>query len=257
MSKFSNAMGLSAPPSTLTTVASSHLIGAKGLFIFRACVATYTLGLLVWRSIVFGPTFFDFLTNLSWTGITIFFLLGTFMSSAYLRSNADPHAMPKWAITLYETLFSLSLSLSFVVSAVFWILLSKQLANAPDVGTKFALANTHSLNFIFMQAELWLGRIPLPYYRVVFFIGTVLLYAGLVYVRHYLGGAEWPYGFFSLLDIKANTGRALLGLLLFAVGLSLFFTIGWAEARLRDSIMARKYGKDEQPSELPTTKSIQ
>ncbi|KAI8925105.1 hypothetical protein BC831DRAFT_427148 [Entophlyctis helioformis] len=239
MSPARRFFGLDTPPGTLATITGSRLLRSpKTLAIFRLVVAIYVLasGLL---AVSLAPTvYFRFLTNLSWMGIAAYFFVASFASFYALKHGPSAQA-PKGLVWTVENLFSLSYCLSWVVSLIFWTLLVGVLATSSPMQF-YIRVNAHALNFVFMQADLWLNNIPVPLFRVFVFTGTLFLYSGLTYLLKYAFDTPWPYPFFNALDIKDKPAPAVVGILIFTFIFTIVFVLAWAEARLRDSILNRR-----------------
>ncbi|KAI8924732.1 hypothetical protein BC831DRAFT_295381 [Entophlyctis helioformis] len=188
-----------------------------------------------------GGHYFRFLTNLSWMGISLYMFIASFVGiySLWTGASAAAESIPQWAITGVEILFTLSYSLSWIVSIIFWTLLTGMFKNVTDPLLLFTLVNAHSANFLIMQAELWSNRLPVRGHRVFLLFATLYAYAAYTYTLFYAFGVPWPYPFFEALDFKANAFVALIGIVIFTALYALFFGMAWGLARLRDRVMDR------------------
>ncbi|KAJ3274975.1 hypothetical protein HK104_003986 [Borealophlyctis nickersoniae] len=175
---------LSANPERLFT---SALLSPKGLLCWRAFA-------LVWGCMILGfqangrPawSFFAFFTNLTWLGLTLYFLVTTIQTCRYVKSGSAEFWLKQSKFTKWATwnVYVLPATFHWIVPIIFWPLLSSNLVKNGTALSWWSNINVHALDLVFMLIELVLGLTPMYLSQWPTPIFFAALYCGFAFFQN-------------------------------------------------------------------------
>lgn len=247
---------------------TSYFVSPRGLFLWRAFAATLSFGILMWSMIraINGGQWFAFFTNLGYLSLAVYFMMATFMSWKFLRTQEEACVHPEtavispvpWTIIFFHILYTVVMCNHFLIVAIFWTLLTNTLYADTTAGVVLSVF-THAINFVMIVTEFLLCRMPIFASHSSIVIGIIVLYTFWVWTATEIWVTEtgerfWVYDF---LDYNAS-GAAMWYIAIFVAVCLLFVVVYWLH-RLRDKRAAasRKQYKRlscSRPS-TPTTKA--
>jgi hypothetical protein len=126
---------------------------------------------IVWpRYSSLTPGWFLFLSDLSWTAIMVYFFIAA-MSSYRFVFYRKPTPYPQ----IFDALFA-SLQLCWVVTIVFWSVLSEIYFMQTTASDRFLAMFPHTFNLIFVVADLVLSCSPISVYGWIYPLMATFLY---------------------------------------------------------------------------------
>ncbi|KAI9344895.1 hypothetical protein BDR26DRAFT_1005733 [Obelidium mucronatum] len=220
-------------PETLVT--SVH-VSSVTLFRIRCVILIYLIAVMIGEFVYDSDRFWGYFTEWSWIGLIFYFATAVYNGHVY-HSRKDAvvsmQARPYWVQYLNWLAYILPATQVYIVSIVFWALLSHWIQQAIPLN-KWIMVSQHSFNSLIMIAELVLGRVPFAYAFCAPFVVISLLYLGLAFVFHNATGI-WAYSFLD--TSKPFVWAWYAGVICFF--LILFFGIG-AIHKGRDKRRVRK-----------------
>ena len=193
-------------------------------------MATYTI---VWSVLGItqrprdGVKWLIFLTNWSYTVLTIHFIVGTFVPAFYYHYvikkrtlSAEnltlPVGSPRMLVPACKVswvLFTVAISVAFMVSALFWSVVYDPSKGAPD----YITINAHGVNSILALADTLVSGMPVRILHATFPFLYGVTYAIFSVVYWKLGGTD-PEGdpyIYSALDYGGHPARTAILIVLF------------------------------------------
>lgn len=149
----------------------------------RIALLLYTTVLLVVEIISYSPSTLLYLTNLSWLGFVIY-------NSLSLIHQNNPHNSNSLSAILIDIIYPTIVTLPWVVSLTFWMLLSDTFIN-DNGGGKLESLNFHLLNLLIMITELVVYSGVLKLYGWIWPLICGYLYIGYLSLMHYTFNFDW------------------------------------------------------------------
>ncbi|KAJ3272630.1 hypothetical protein HDV01_005377 [Terramyces sp. JEL0728] len=206
--------------------------------------------------IVYGAFYFYFLTNWNWIINTIYFTFALYKS--YLVYNGQ-QVGPLLQKALFG-FFALIQPVSWLVSVVFWALLSPGMVfhntNAFDRNTCII---SHTLNLIFPLVEVAISTTDLSFVHLwISCLGLTIYSAGIIII-HAATGADWPYPFLD--DLNGGPAGISWGPMLgFLAGMFVFLAIFLAVTllfiRVRNNRGNKRLARIEKESSTSSTATV-
>jgi len=239
---------LGITPSTIQSnnLVTSPVFSPLVLACIRLTFAVYTLGTIIAvlahdsinSSKHDAGGFFSYFTNLSYTGITSYFWASGIQTLAYALRGQKTYPLQRWPRILqflHRLLFSCITTFPFVVTVVYWSLLS----SAETFGTRYlgwSNISQHALNSVFALFEILLTHAgPSPWSHLVFLLLFLVGYLGIAYITHATEG----FYTYSFLDPNKQHGFLAAYIVGIAVGECIVFSVVWGVCYLRERLSTR------------------
>ncbi|KAJ8324205.1 hypothetical protein QVD99_008535 [Batrachochytrium dendrobatidis] len=224
---------------------SSYLVPRWVLLVVRILFAAFSLMIMIWKLCIDKLEYFRYLTTISWTGITIYFIMMSIVSIVYRDADLKTKFPRGLALTI-QFLFSTTQTLAMIVLTIFWALLQYILESTSDRTLLFLIMTPHIANLVMMQIELWLTKIKLPLLSIGFTLLSIFLYTLWVWLAKYGFDIDFPYRFFAnLMDIRKTPGMSIAWVIAFLAIFTIMSLIIWAESLIRDRLMRMLVGENE------------
>ncbi|KAI0151642.1 hypothetical protein GGR57DRAFT_471009 [Xylariaceae sp. FL1272] len=232
---------------------TSWLLPPYVLFGFRAFFALYILTTLLYNiarsctqdACFSAQTSFSYFTVLTYWGLGSYFLISSIHTLSYaLRSSTPLQTFPRPLQALHSLLYTCTTVFPFVVTIVFWALLSSPDTLATTYST-WSNVSQHALNSFFALFEIVVPRTdPSPWVHIVWLLVILALYLALAYVT------EATKGFYtySFLDPGLEGGLVAAYVFGIAVGFCVVFGVVqgliWVRRRLTEGRSGRVVDRD-------------
>ncbi|KAI8624067.1 hypothetical protein F5Y19DRAFT_338131 [Xylariaceae sp. FL1651] len=184
---------------------------------------------------------FSYFTVLTYWGIAFYGLVSAVHTFAYARWNVAPlDRWPRPLQTLHALLYSSITTYPFLVTIVFWALLSTPFTLATEYSA-WSNISQHALNSVFALLEIVLPRTnPSPWIHLPFLILILALYLALAYLTHATKG----FYTYSFLDPGLQGPLVAAYVFGIAIGICIIFAIVWGLVWLRRWVTEKKLGLD-------------
>ncbi|KAF7312802.1 hypothetical protein MKEN_00963600 [Mycena kentingensis (nom. inval.)] len=233
--------GVAAPFDPSYKFVTSPFLSPGALAAVRALLGLYTLATL---GTVFGfnvargtaESFFSYFTELSFIGLTAYYLTAAVHTVAYAHSRTYPlRRWPRIFQFLHVLLQTTITTFPFLVTIVFWVLLA-----SPDVfQTRYSTwsnISIHALNSLFALIEILLTSTPpAPWLALPVHIVMLGGYLGVAYITHATQGF-YTYGFLDPAKGKALLAGYIVGI---AVGQVVVFLLVRGVVVLRERVAGK------------------
>jgi hypothetical protein len=142
---------------TQEKITTSHSISPRAFLYWRGCVSIYCLALLVLSFATKPALYFFFLTNLSWTGLTLYFVTATWVGYIHQKRRDEDVAskIGPWTRALVYYLYITQVTFQFLVVIIYWTVLSSKLLSSSDPLRWFISCNLHGTGLIFVVSILF------------------------------------------------------------------------------------------------------
>ncbi|CAK5270863.1 unnamed protein product [Mycena citricolor] len=209
--------------------------------LYALCTICTTLGLDVAEGS--GPSFLSFFTDLSYIGLTAYYIAAAVQTVGYARYGSRGYVLQRWPRALQAAHVLLQGTITtfpFIVTAVFWSLLSSPSTFATK-RTAWGNISIHALNSVFAFFDLVFTNVP-PAPWISSVVGIVLLggYLGVAYITHKTQGF-YTYGFLDPQTQHATLAAYIIGI---AAGQIILFCIVRGIVMLRQRLCER-FGRVE------------
>ncbi|CAD0194979.1 unnamed protein product [Chrysodeixis includens] len=213
------------------------------MLVVRLMLAAVALAILTW-SLVEAPTpyWLIYLTNWGLLLVTSMTLSGLIVSVAALSNKGvgdDVKQLP-WYTSMYWVLFNISITLSIMITALYWILLYDPEMREEMGNRAFWLdVSTHGFTSCVALAELVMSRTPVRFLHVYQPLGMGLWYAVFSAIYYAAGGTDinGNHFIYNVLD-WSHGKRTSIVLAASLAGLIIAYTFVWAVAYCRDRLSA-------------------
>ncbi|KAI8905163.1 hypothetical protein EDD86DRAFT_249365 [Gorgonomyces haynaldii] len=221
------------------SIATSYFISPKWLLIIRIVLFLYVMFNFIAGAMLSGAAqYFRFFTNLNWAAISIYLLLVVFASLTHVLGDRMPIKLSYTsAPLLYDFMFVNVTCLSWIVSIVYWALLTQYLFSDIPTYYRVVSAGPHTLNWLGMMFELVFTKMTMEKWMVTLPLVSMFLYLFYVVVWKFAG---WSYPYAFLDFMFSQWYLSLLGILGFAVFTVLVFFVNYLIIHLRDKSQRKK-----------------
>lgn len=209
------------------------------MLVLRMVLATVALAILIW-SLVEAPTpyWLIYLTNWGLLLLTSLFICGLVMSfMALFNRSYDTKELP-WYASLYWAVFNISITISIMITALYWLLLySTEVRDEMDERAFWLDVSTHGITSCLAVAELLLSRTPVRFLHVYQPLSMGLWYAVFSGIYHVTGGTDVngnPF-IYEILD-WSQSKRSSIIVAASMVGLIIVYAFIWGIALCRDKV---------------------
>ncbi|KAJ3055712.1 hypothetical protein HK097_009597 [Rhizophlyctis rosea] len=194
--------------------------------------------------------YFSYFTNLSWLGLTIYFLLFAFLSFRYVQTGTSKffQNLPKPVRWLIWNIYVLAAVYPWIVVIIFWSLLSGELVRNGDAMAWWTNINVHLMDLVFMLIELFLARTPMFASQWPIPIAVGLLYLAWAHVQNaafsdepwVVGNPAYPHGWYpySFLDVERSSA-AMWYIIVIVLFILMFFVV-FGVHRFRDRVTRKR-----------------
>ncbi|KAJ7106287.1 hypothetical protein C8R44DRAFT_805983 [Mycena epipterygia] len=238
-------LGAAAPFDPKYAFVSSQLFSPAALAGIRTLIALYAL-CTICTVLGFdvaagaGPTFLCYFTELSYIGLTAYYVAAAVQTLFYARWQVYPlRRWPRVLQALHVLLQATVTTYPIIVTVVFWALLS----SPSTFSTRFnAWSNIsiHAINTPFALFEIFLTNAPpAPWLALPVVVFVLALYLALAYVVHATQGF-YPYPFLNPDNGHGRLAGYILGI---AAGGIIVFSIVRGIVVLRCRFVARWRGR--------------
>lgn len=200
--------------------ASSNFLSSKILLVYRTLVALFSTFFFFFSLSIYPAHFFRFLTNWSWLGLTLYFLLAAYISWYHSRSNYRSAITPY--ATIFDMLFHSAATFALVVTVIYWGLLSIDYYSKTTVQGQFTSLTPHAFNTVFIILELLLSKNEFSRLGFLWPILWIVLYNVLSAILR-VTGTPWPYFFLEVIYSGPIWGVFVAFLVSFAFIILLYF----------------------------------
>ncbi|KAH9890691.1 hypothetical protein C8Q73DRAFT_135673 [Cubamyces lactineus] len=196
-------LGVSEPFDPDHKLVTSPVFSPLVLAIIRLGLAFYGLFVLlfhlIWDAVKTheADSFFSYFTHLSYTGLVAYYFAAGVQSLCYVRNRQKSYPLQRWPRPLqflHLLLYSTISSYPFVVTVIFWALLS----GPSTFGTTFdgwTNISEHAMNSLYALIEILLTNVgPSPWLHLPLCIIMLACYLGVAYITHATQGL-YTYSF--------------------------------------------------------------
>ncbi|TFK39333.1 hypothetical protein BDQ12DRAFT_629891 [Crucibulum laeve] len=227
---------------------SSYLLSPSVLAGIQLLLGLYafatSLAVLVWDSSRGnGDGYFSFFTHLSYIGLCAYFFAAGVQTFVYSvrGGHAAEYPLQRWPRVLqylHVLLFSTIATFPFVVTIVFWALLSSPNTFSSPYST-WSNISQHALNAVFALLEIVFTNVgPLPWIDLPATIVLLGCYLGVAYITFQTQGF-YPYSFLNPKQQGSLLAAYIIGI---AVGQCMVFVIVRYLIILRERLVRRRMG---------------
>ncbi|KAI8807105.1 hypothetical protein BJ742DRAFT_333537 [Cladochytrium replicatum] len=178
---------------------TSRWLSPKMLLGWRCFVLLYLLGCIVAYQVeseVFNFVYFSAFTTLTWTGLVLFNFIAVLHGIYYLRTGRHiDHRYRSLNLIVWGSYVCVAV-FPWVVSVVYWSVLSGPLLKTPTTYGIFINVSFHALNLVFSLVELTINRIPLFFTQWPIYLIIALLYLAWAYVQNVIFSPLVGYDFY-------------------------------------------------------------
>jgi hypothetical protein len=213
--------------------ATSHFLYQKWLLAIRVLCLLWAIVHLI-NAFIYNPlpgNWFRYITNLSWSGITLYFLAAVALTVYNIKSAKHS----------FDALFAMAATLSWLVTIGYWTLLSVDFTRQTDDRLRFRSLTPHVFNLLMMLLEIVISKNLIPTFYLLYPIAAVYLYTIYTLMLRYAFDVPFPYDFLNPLFEKAWT------IAVFEIFLGVFVTITFFVSqnlcRLRDFSVRKMFPK--------------
>jgi len=228
---------------------TSSFMSPMTLGLIRLLLGSYALLVLVIDLALEGAvehdaqTFFSYFTHLTYIGLCAYFFAAGVQTIAFGRSlrRADPvpayplQSWPRFLQFLQIILYTSIVTFPFLVTIVFWVLLSSPSTFATSTNA-WRNISMHALNSVFALFELLVSRNTLHWIHTPFMIILLGGYVGVAYITHATQGF-YPYAFLDPSKQGAKLAAYLVGI---PIGELILFFFAWGITWARDRMFPPK-----------------
>ncbi|KAJ3414437.1 hypothetical protein HDV05_006618 [Chytridiales sp. JEL 0842] len=143
--------------------------------------------------------YFSYFTNLCWIGLWVNLLVNAIHGFIYVKNGYDLSSMnaKRWKVFkwIHWWLYQCNANYTFIVTLVYWALLSSAIFNPFYLGPFFTYLNLHLFNLIIYTVDFYLNCIPIFASQWPGPIITAFGYLGYTYLfRHLVRDvvSQWP-----------------------------------------------------------------
>ncbi|KAI8805713.1 hypothetical protein BJ742DRAFT_855825 [Cladochytrium replicatum] len=168
-------------------IVTSRWMSPRALLAWRCFVLVYLFACIVAYQVeaeVFDFVYFSAFTTLTWTGLVLFNFIAVLHGVYYLRTGRHlDHRYRILNLIVWGSYVCVAV-FPWVVSVVYWSVLSGPLLKEPTPYGIFINVSFHALNLAFCLVELTINRIPLFFTQWPIYLITALLYLAWAYVQN-------------------------------------------------------------------------
>ncbi|KAJ7093419.1 hypothetical protein B0H15DRAFT_158086 [Mycena belliarum] len=220
-------LGVAAPFDPDHAFVTSPFLPRSALAALRALLALYALCTVITDLVLAvrdgaGHSFLSYFTQLSYIGLTAYYVAAAVQTIAYARWGRYPlRRWPRALQVAHVLLQSTIVVFPFIVTVVFWALLASPETFA-TVYSAWANTSIHALNSVFALVELLLTNAPpAPLLALPVQIICLAGYLGVAYITHEAQGF-YTYPF---LDPSKQHGVLAAYIVGIALGAALVFSL--------------------------------
>ncbi|KAI8998982.1 hypothetical protein BD414DRAFT_140078 [Trametes punicea] len=215
------------------------------LAIIRLGLGSYALFVLffhlIWDSVKThqGDSFFSYFTHLSYTGLVAYHFAAGVQTLCYVLNKYKRYPLQQWPRPLqflHLLLYSTITSYPFVVTVVYWALLS----GPSTFDTRFNSwinISQHAMNSLYALIEIVLTNVgPSPWWHLPLCIFMLVCYLGVAYITHA------TQGFYTYSFLDPHKEHAKLAGYIIAIGVAecLAFLLARALILARTRLVQRR-----------------
>ncbi|CAG8480972.1 7597_t:CDS:2 [Paraglomus occultum] len=191
---------------------SSYFVSSKTLFVVRLVMAIYCTVVFIATIVQYIVNQNDkvlvYFTNLSYLGLTVYFLLSVYLGA---KTSMRPTFLHYVHFVLYHTVIHFHI----IVPLVYWFFLDDLTSETPAI-TWWRTVSMHAGDGIFMLVELWLNKQILYWSYLLITMLFLLLFMFESWVVHAVDHF-WVYNFLSWDSGAAKAATWYLGLFVFFI----------------------------------------
>ncbi|KAI0373345.1 hypothetical protein BV20DRAFT_938448 [Pilatotrama ljubarskyi] len=237
---FYSRMGVGAPFDPNHDLVTSPVFSPLVLAAIRLALGSYALFVLlfhlIWDAVKThdADSFFSYFTHLSYTGIIAYYFAAGAHTLCYALKRGQGYPLQRWPRPLqflHLLLYSTITTYPFVVTVVFWALLSGPSTFATRFDTWINISQ-HAMNSLYALFEITLtnGR-PSPWLHLPLCVLLLACYLGVAYITHATQGF-YTYSFLDPQREHAKLAGYIVGIAV-AECLAFLFARGLAVLRMR------------------------
>ncbi|KAF9412086.1 hypothetical protein BGZ94_001147 [Podila epigama] len=181
-------------------IVTSNWVGPKVLAAIRFAETIYvwTVIISIWITSTSASSYLKYFTNLTFFGLSVYFLCTSIWTIGYLRQPTSERAQwihrtgSGWLGYLHWLLYSTIITYHIIVPVVFWTLLST--GNPTTAISRWQNYSVHLLDGVLAISELIFNRHFLQPIHSLIIAGIMLFYMFLTFIVHKTEGT-WVYPF--------------------------------------------------------------